>query len=96
MPPLFTVEPHPDEVEFLSDLRAYDTQNLAWYGIRARGKKNGERDVLYPEGAEAGTDKNKERKKDESEEELFEFPEGRYGKLISSGSHAEMRILECN
>jgi hypothetical protein len=68
-------EPHEDEVEFLSDIRAYDTQNLAWYGVRARGKKNGERDVLYP-GQSHDEDGGPE------EGGAYQIPEGRYGSHI--------------
>jgi hypothetical protein len=79
VPPLFTTEPHEDEVEFLNDIRAYDTQNLAWYGVRARGKKNGERDVLYPgqsHDADAAEDNGPE------DGDAYQMPEGRYGNHI--------------
>jgi hypothetical protein len=88
-PPLFTTEPHPDEVEFLNDLRAYDTQNLAWYGIRGRGKKNGERDLLYLRG-EDGTELSTEygvttglQGTEPGDTEIFEMPEGRYGESVA-------------
>lgn len=71
-PPLFTAEPTQEEVEFLNDIRAYDTQNLAWYGVRARGKKNGERDLAAEAAAE-------EEGSMGSTEQRYLQPEGRYG-----------------
>jgi len=57
VPQPFTSIPSPDEVQYLSDIRVYDTQSLAWHGVRAQGKgvgnSNGgsdEEPVLQPEG----------------------------------------------
>ena len=87
VPPMFTVVPHPQEAEYLNDIRAYDAQNLAWYGVRAKGKRNGERDFLYPnEKTRQNSDYNSNESSvnEEEENEIFEFPEGRYGTYLSS------------
>ena len=59
-------------MEFLNDIRAYDTQNLTWYGVRARGK-NGERDLAAEAAAE------EEEGSMGSTEQRYLQPEGRYG-----------------
>lgn len=86
------MEPRPEEVEFLNDLRAYDTQNLAWYGLRARGKRNSEQDLVrgddlarvdaghaVPSAIEAEAAGQRTM-----EAEGFEVPEGRYGHIAAA------------
>ena len=38
-----------EDVEYLTDIRVYDTQGLAWYGVRNPGEDH-EEEVLQPEG----------------------------------------------
>lgn len=58
VPQPFASVPLPQEVEYLNDIRVYDTQQLAWHGVRARGKPAGKRgsgveednEIMEPEG----------------------------------------------
>ena len=65
VPQPFTSVPAPEEVQYLSDIRVYDTQNMAWHGVRAMGSGGS----MGGSGGGGGDD----------EEELVLQPEGRYG-----------------
>lgn len=72
VPQPFSSVPLPEEVEYLNDIRVYDTQHLAWHGVRARGRPKGN------EG-NAGSMSTEEEEIEEDEGAEFSQPEGRYG-----------------
>lgn len=72
MPQPFTSVPLPEEVSYLNDILVYDTLQLSWHGVRARGKPT--------TAGEAGSSTYDDG---EGEGESA-IPEGRYGKFALS------------
>lgn len=90
VPQPFSSVPLPEEVEYLNDIRVYDTQHLAWHGVRARGRSQRKEENIHTSSNASGISVQG----GEEEEGECAMPEGRYGKL-SNVQSMNTQVLMC-